>query len=43
MLRILLTDDEPLAVDAMEYMLRKRFGDKLFIDKAYSGKEAVES
>lgn len=43
MLRILLTDDEPLAVDAMEYILQKRFGDKLFIDKAYSGKEAVES
>lgn len=43
MLRILLTDDEPLTVDAMEYMIHKRFGDYFETEKAYSGKEAIES
>lgn len=41
-MRILLTDDEPLTVDAMEHMLQKKFGKQLVIDKAYSGKEAIE-
>lgn len=43
MLRILLTDDEPLTVDAMEYMIRKRYGDHFIMEKAYSGKEAIET
>lgn len=41
-MRILLADDEPLTVDAMEYMLRKARGEDFVIEKAYSGKEAVE-
>lgn len=42
-MRILLADDEPLTVDAMEYMIRKNCSEEFVIEKAYSGKEAVEA
>lgn len=43
MIRVLLADDEPLTVEAMEYMLQKKLGKEIWIDKAYSGKEAIEA
>lgn len=41
MYKVLIVDDEPIAVEATEYILSKNF-DNIIIDVAYSGKAAIE-
>lgn len=42
MYRVLLVDDEPIALDSLEYMLRKNRKDIEVVGKARSGRDAVE-
>ena len=42
MYRVLLVDDEPIAIDSLEYMLRKNRRDIEVVGKARSGRDAVE-
>lgn len=42
MYRVLLVDDEPIALDSLEYMLRKNRKDVEVTGKARSGRDAVE-
>lgn len=42
MYRVLLADDEPIALDSLEYMLRKNCTDVEVIEKVRSGRDAVE-
>ena len=42
MYRVLLVDDEPIALDSLEYMLRKNRKDIEVVGKARSGRDAVK-
>lgn len=42
MIRVLIVDDEPIAIDSMEYMIRKNMEDVEVVGKSRSGRDAIE-
>lgn len=42
MYKVLIVDDEPIAVDSLEFMIKKNFEEIKSIEKARSGKDAIE-
>ncbi len=40
--KVLIVDDEPIAVESVEFMIKKNFADVKTIERARSGKEAIE-
>ncbi len=42
MYKVLIVDDEPIAVESIEFMIKKNFESVKFIEKSRSGKDAIE-
>lgn len=42
MYKVIIADDEPIAVQSMEYMLNKNFDNIRIVGAARSGKDAIE-